>query len=105
MGLLDAFRHWLAVVTGTVNEPGPEYGFWSGFGGDLAIIGTLLGAPLVLLRKHNCEVRGCWRLARHETAAGHKVCRIHHPDDSLTGQDVIDAHHAARREGSHDQAT
>jgi hypothetical protein len=26
--------HWLAVHTGTVNEPGPYYGFWSGFGSD-----------------------------------------------------------------------
>jgi hypothetical protein len=35
--------HWLAVHTGTVNEPGPYYGFWSGFGSDIAefgIIGT-----------------------------------------------------------------
>jgi len=29
-------NHWLAVHTGTVNEPGPYYGFWSGFGSDLA---------------------------------------------------------------------
>jgi hypothetical protein len=26
--------HWPAVHTGTVNEPGPYYGFWSGFGSD-----------------------------------------------------------------------
>jgi hypothetical protein len=28
-------NHWLAVHTGTVNEPGPYYAFWSGFGSDL----------------------------------------------------------------------
>ena len=30
------FGHWLQVHTGTVNEPGPYYGFWSGFGSDIA---------------------------------------------------------------------
>ena len=89
--------HWLAVHTGTVNEPGPYYGFWSGFGSDIGEI-ALIGAVLGIFRKHNCEVKGCWRLARHETAAGHKVCRKHHPDISNkapTNQEVIDAHAAA----------
>ena len=27
--------HWLQVHTGTINETGPYYGFWSGFGSDL----------------------------------------------------------------------
>jgi hypothetical protein len=27
--------HWFQVHTGTINEPGPYYGFWSGFGSDL----------------------------------------------------------------------
>ena len=96
MGWLASFQHWLAIWTGTVNEPGPQYGFWSGFGGDLAIIGALLSAPLVLLRKHNCEIHGCWRIGRHTTAAGHHTCRRHHPDDHLTHADVIDAHEAAQ---------
>jgi hypothetical protein len=31
LSVLDApqFGHWLQVHTGTVNEPGPYYGFWS----------------------------------------------------------------------------
>jgi hypothetical protein len=32
--------HWLAVHTGTVNEPGPYYGFWSGFGSNLTESGS-----------------------------------------------------------------
>ena len=36
-----AFGHWLQVHTGTVNEPGPYYGFWSGFGSDLGEFGIL----------------------------------------------------------------
>jgi hypothetical protein len=27
--------YWLQVHTGTINEAGPYYGFWSGFGSDL----------------------------------------------------------------------
>jgi len=33
--------HWFQVHTGIVNEPGPYYGFWSGFGSDLEEFGIL----------------------------------------------------------------
>jgi len=72
--------HWLAVHTGTINEGGPYYGFWSGFGSDIGEVAII----------------GCWRLGRHQTGAGHHVCRGHHPDDPLTRQDVLDAHAAAK---------
>jgi hypothetical protein len=52
--------HWLQVHTGTVNEPGPYYGFWSGFGSDLEEFGILgaLGATIYsLVKKFNCHVR------------------------------------------------
>ena len=88
-------QHWLAIHTGTLNEPGPYYGFFSGFGSDLSEL-ALLGGVVGLLRKYNCEVHGCWRLGRHTTAAGHAVCRRHHPDDHLTVQDVAAAHEAAK---------
>jgi len=86
---------WVEIHTGTVNESGPFYGFFSGFGSDLSEV-AILGGLIAVVRKHNCEVRGCWRLGRHATAAGHHVCRAHHPDDHLTHQDVLDAHAAAR---------
>lgn len=88
--------HWLAVHTGTINEGGPYYGFWSGFGSDLGEV-TLIAALLGMLRQHNCEVKGCPRLGRHLTAAGHRVCRRHHPDGAPTHQQVADAH-AARKD-------
>jgi hypothetical protein len=91
---VGAFLHWLAVHTGTVNEPGPYYGFWSGFGSDIGELGIIAGLAGIY-RKHNCEVHGCWRIGRHKTAAGHMVCRRHHPDDKLTVQDVADAHDEA----------
>jgi hypothetical protein len=55
--------HWLQLHTGTINEPGPYYGFWSGFGSDLEEFGILggIGAALYqLIKKYNC----------HEPAAG-----------------------------------
>ena len=85
------FGHWLQVHAGVVNEPGPYYGFWSGFGSDVGEV-TIIGALLGSYRVHNCEVHRCWRLGRHATSAGHRVCRRHHPDDQLTHADVLAAH-------------
>lgn len=71
--------HWLAVHTGTINEPGPYYGFWSGFGSDIGEI-ALLGALVGIYRKHNCHVKGCWRISRHRVeGTPWTVCRKHHP--------------------------
>jgi hypothetical protein len=50
--------HWLQVHTGTINESGPYYGFWSGFGSDIAEFGILgaIGTGLYqLVRKVNCH--------------------------------------------------
>lgn len=80
--------HWLAVHTGTINEGGPYYGFFSGFGSDLSEI-AILGGLIAVVRRHNCEVHHCWRLGRHQTAAGHHVCRAHHPDDHLTAEAAL----------------
>jgi hypothetical protein len=76
-------QHWLAVHTGTVNEPGPYYGFWSGFGSDLGeyvIVAGLLSNAALLFRHINCHVKGCPRIGRFELAGGeYKVCGHHHP--------------------------
>lgn len=72
------------------------YDAWSGVGSDVSEV-TILAAAGTWWRHANCEVHGCWRLGRHATDAGHKVCRVHHPDDHLTAQDVHDAHRAAQR--------
>ena len=76
--------HWLAVRTGTVNEPGPYYGFWSGFGSDLAefgIIATISTGIYQLVKKFNCHEPGCWRVGTHPAAGGQfSLCYRHHPD-------------------------
>jgi hypothetical protein len=76
--------HWLQVHTGTVNEPGPYYGFWSGFGSDLAefsILGAVGTAVYQLIKKYNCHEPGCWRIGNHPAAGGQfLLCYRHHPD-------------------------
>jgi hypothetical protein len=78
------FGHWLEVHTGTVNEPGPYYGFWSGFGSDLTefgIIGAIATGVYQLFRKYNCHQPGCWRVGNHPAAGGQfSLCYRHHPD-------------------------
>jgi hypothetical protein len=84
--------HLILVALGIDDVSGPWYAFWSGFGsdlGELAIIGGLVG----VYRRHNCEVHRCWRLGRHVTAAGHRVCRPHHPDGHLTAAHIREQHH------------
>ena len=84
--------HWLAVHTGTVNEPGPYYGFWSGFGSDIGEL-LLLGGLVQLVRHHNCHVEGCWRVKTHNDPAVHApACKKHHSLGHLHGTDQsIDA--------------
>lgn len=80
----SAADHWLAVHTGTVNEAGPYYAFWSGFGSDVAefgIIGAIGTGVYQLVRKYNCHEPGCWRVGNHSAAGGQfLLCYRHHPD-------------------------
>lgn len=74
------------------------YNFWSGFFSCVTIFtaaGAITVHSIVSYRHKNCEVHRCWRLGRHTTAAGHYVCRKHHPDDKLTAENVLGAHNAA----------
>jgi hypothetical protein len=76
--------HWLGVHTGTFNEAGPYYGFWSGFGSDLTefgIIGVLATGIYQLVKRYNCHEPGCWRVGTHLAAGGQfHLCYRHHPD-------------------------
>ena len=76
--------HWLQVHTGVIDESGPYYGFWSGFGSDLEEFGILgaIGAGIYqLVKKYNCHEPGCWRIGNHPAAGGQfNLCYRHHPD-------------------------
>ncbi len=75
---------WLQVHTGTINESGPYYGFWSGFGSDLeefGILGGIAAGVYQLVKKHNCHEPGCWRVGQYPAADGQfMLCYRHHPD-------------------------
>jgi hypothetical protein len=67
-----------------LNETGPYYGFWSGFGSDIAefsILGAIATGVYQLVKKHNCHEPGCWRIGNHPAAGGQfNLCYRHHPD-------------------------
>jgi hypothetical protein len=77
-------NHWLGVHTGATNEMGAYYGFWSGFGSDIAefgILGAVATAIYQLVKKYNCHEPGCWRVGTHPAAGGQfLLCYRHHPD-------------------------
>ena len=82
-------QHWLGLDSGS----GPAYLWWSGAGSDLGEI-AIAGALAGILRKHNCEVHGCWRLGRHKVeGTGHMVCRRHNPEGNITAEHVRERYH------------
>ena len=65
--------HGLAYWLGLTNASGVPYLAWSGFVGDLSLVGGIV----VIYRHHNCEIVGCHRLG-HMRSTGHLHCRHHH---------------------------
>lgn len=77
--VLASSWHWVEIHTGTINESGPYYGFWSGFGSDLSEI-AILGGIYAVIRKHNCHVKGCRNLRTHQVVGTPYIaCAQHHP--------------------------
>lgn len=91
------FIHWVEWWTGANNPSGPEYGFWSGFGSDLTEF-TIIGGLVTVYRKHNCHVRGCWRVGRHPVGTW-MVCRRHNPGDAPSPDDIVREHQRLTPEG------
>jgi hypothetical protein len=91
--LIVWFWDGVIQVLGVKNEASRWYAFESGSGaiilGDL----PLLGGLILLIRHHNCEIPGCLRIhLKRPTAAGHLLCRKHHPDP---GPHSVEEAHAA----------
>ncbi|MGN6472259.1 MAG: hypothetical protein ACTHK4_01260 [Mycobacteriales bacterium] len=91
--------YWDGVIQflGVKNEASRWYAFESGSGaiilGDL----PLLGGLILLIRHHNCEIPGCFRIhLKRPTAAGHLLCRKHHPEPGPRSlEEAHAAHHNA----------
>lgn len=85
---------WHFLVHWTGGDYGASYGVLEPYDWLSGVFGlSFLGLLYSHLRKNNCEVHGCWRIGRHPTAAGHRVCRKHHPDGHLSAEGVRAAHH------------
>ena len=78
MGFLQHLWLWIEIHTGTVNESGPYYGFWSGFGSDIGEV-TILGSIIIGARHINCAEKGCWRLGHVIPGTTVRTCHKHHP--------------------------
>lgn len=79
---------WIAHVLGLDDPSGAPYLAWSGFIPNLSV----LWAAAVLVRKHNCHVKWCWRIGRHP-AGPFVVCTAHHPDvDGAPTETDVAAH-------------
>lgn len=65
-------------LTGTNDEPGSWYGFWSGFGGSIPDF-LILGSIITVYRHHNCHVKGCPRLGKPVDGTPYLACPVHHP--------------------------
>jgi hypothetical protein len=97
----DFYFHWFEVHSGTVNESGPYYGFWSGFGSDLGEATILVGI-VATWRHHSCHVRGCARIGRQVPGTPYLACPRHHPEHqgykrSVSLEEIHDAHKRASR--------
>jgi hypothetical protein len=99
VGIVLIVVYWDDVITflGGKDEASRWYAFESGSGaiilGDLPLIGGLI----ILIRHHNCEIPGCLRIhLKRPTAAGHMLCRRHHPAPGpLSVEEAHAAHDAA----------
>jgi hypothetical protein len=82
---------WQSIIhfTGSDNTSGIWYGFWSGFGSDLGEI-ALIGAVIGAYHKHNCHVKGCWRIGKLKVPnTEYVVCRVHHPKNAPSAKDIL----------------
>lgn len=104
IAILGPVLHWLAVHTGTVNESGPYYGFWSGFGSDIGeyvIAGSIFAGMLHMVTRTNCQVggtfpHGCKLPALHEVEVDgikRRVCHRHSGHPVLQHTDEKGLHH------------
>jgi hypothetical protein len=83
-------RHWTAIHIGSINESGPFYGFWSGFGSDISEFAIAVGI-YTGVRKVNCHSWHCWRIGHHPLeGTPYHLCKKHHPDVPKHGAKIED---------------
>jgi hypothetical protein len=75
--------HELLHLLGGDSVSSNYYAMWSGFLGDITIVGAIGG----LYIKHNCSVKRCWRISKVRLG-DHMVCHKHHPVGALQSSSI-----------------
>lgn len=89
------FYHPLGVCSGppAVVRNCKGYNFHSGIEAniaELAVVASIVGAIIGLVKHRNCHEHGCPRLCWHpHPDHGHPICKVHHPHQIVDGQ-VVD---------------
>jgi hypothetical protein len=97
-GVFDPLYH---AIRWTWHDP-DGYNIVSGPVADI----TLLGGAYAIARRHNCHVKGCWRIARQQVpGTSYIVCRKHHPHDEPTAAKILEAHDQAMKDREAARAT
>lgn len=65
---------WIMGLYPTPSGTPWTYQFWSGIAPGIAIVTV----PFSLYRRHNCVVKGCWRIGKFKQGP-YLVCNKHHP--------------------------
>lgn len=82
---------WLQHLLGLDNASGQPYLLWSGVGSDLGEL-AIVGGLVSMIRRHNCHVKPCWRVGRHQVeGTSWTVCARHHPTGAPSAADVEEA--------------
>lgn len=85
--IILAVWHWFLVASGSLNTSGTQYGFWSGFAGDI----FLFTAVFTWYWHHSCHANGCFRIGLHKVdGTPYTVCRKHHPSMKARGEVTLE---------------
>lgn len=78
--------NWIGHLLGTDGKG--YYDFYSGFAQAVGSI-ALLGGVAAFVHRHNCHVKGCWRLGKARVQGTEwVVCHHHHPDGHATVEKI-----------------
>ena len=73
--MIDSIWQSLLQVLGVKSEASQWYAFWSGSGADFSEL-AIIGVAVTGFHHINCHNKGCWRLGKHTTSKGYKLCKL-----------------------------
>lgn len=86
--------NWILTVTGSNDTSGVWYGFWSGFCGDLFIVGAIA----TWYKHHRCAT--CWRIGHHHVVGtNYNTCHKHATNDT---HELLHNKHAKKYPDQHE---